>query len=73
MTGIYYVCALFSFYRYEIEGCEVVWAIKDETITATFIDAGAAQFFLPHLCDDKDQPRPKKRTKYSVGKSKHFN
>ena len=36
-------------FRYEVSGCEVVWAIKDKSIGHTFFDAGAATFFLPHL------------------------
>ena len=34
---------------YEVAGCEVVWAIRDDSISSTFFDAGAATFFLPHL------------------------
>jgi len=40
--------------RYEVSSCEVIWAIKHDTISATFFDAGAAQFFLPHLQDSSD-------------------
>jgi hypothetical protein len=36
-------------FRYEVGGCEVVWAIKDHSIGHTFFDEGAAVFFLPHL------------------------
>ncbi len=50
---------------YEIEGCEVVWAIKDASITNTFVDAGAAEFFLPQLVKDKVPAQgPLKRHKY---------
>lgn len=52
---------------HEIENCEVVWAIKDKSISATFVDAGAAEFFLPHLAGDKEvQEGPLKRLKYTV-------
>ena len=52
--------------RYEIEGCEVIWAIKDKSISSTFIDPGAATFFLPHLADDKTHiDKPSKRLKYT--------
>ncbi|KAG7320268.1 hypothetical protein KOW79_016121 [Hemibagrus wyckioides] len=34
---------------YEVEGCEVIWAIKDKAIGNTFFDAGAAQFLIPSL------------------------
>ena len=51
---------------YEIEGCEVVWVIKDTSISSTFVDAGAAEFFLPHLAKDKKQHEgPLKRHKYT--------
>jgi len=36
-------------YSYEVSGCEVVWAIRDDSISSTFFDAGAATFFMPHL------------------------
>ena len=35
-------------------GCEVMWAIKDQSITRTFFDEGAATFFLPHLAGGQD-------------------
>ena len=61
---------------YEIENCEILWAIKDETITHTFIDAGAATFFLPRLSKVKTKSedfRPVKRSKYEVaGECKNF-
>lgn len=42
-------------YRYEVEGCEVVWAVKDKAIGNTFFDAGAAQFLIPSLEADKPE------------------
>lgn len=30
---------------YELEAVDVVWAVKDDAITANFVDAGAAEFF----------------------------
>lgn len=36
-------------FRYEMHGCQVLWAIKDDAIGNTFFDEGAATFFLPHL------------------------
>lgn len=45
----------------------MIWAIKDESITSTFIDAGAAQFFLPQLSEDKKPSEPTvKRAKYRL-------
>lgn len=38
---------------YEVEGCEVIWAMKDKAIGNTFFDAGAAQFLVPSLDADK--------------------
>ncbi|XP_025099174.1 pyridine nucleotide-disulfide oxidoreductase domain-containing protein 1-like [Pomacea canaliculata] len=52
---------------YEIEGCEVIWAIKDKSIASTFVDEGAAQFFLPHLNSEKQQAHQiVKRQKFSI-------
>ncbi|XP_022107218.1 pyridine nucleotide-disulfide oxidoreductase domain-containing protein 1-like [Acanthaster planci] len=52
---------------YEIEGCQVVWAIKDDAISSTFVDAGAAEFFLPQLSAEKETAKgPLKRHKYTV-------
>lgn len=55
------------FSRYEVEGCEVIWAIKDKAIGNTFFDAGAAQFLIPSL----DAGRPErlvqcKRPRYTT-------
>ena len=46
---VYACILLYSMCRYEVKGCEVVWAIKDHSIGHTFFDEGAATFFLPHL------------------------
>lgn len=58
---------MFFFSRYEVEGCEVIWAIKDKAIGNTFFDAGAAQFLIPSL----DAGRPErlvqcKRPRYTT-------
>ena len=60
-------------YRYEVEGCEVIWAIKNKSITSTFVDTGAAAFFLPHLNEEKgEEEKTSKRLKYTVdGKVLH--
>ncbi|KAH6939306.1 hypothetical protein HPB50_016932 [Hyalomma asiaticum] len=34
---------------HEISGCQVLWAVRENSIGATFFDPGAAQFFLPQL------------------------
>ncbi|XP_068134136.1 pyridine nucleotide-disulfide oxidoreductase domain-containing protein 1 [Hyperolius riggenbachi] len=52
---------------YEIQGCQVVWAVKDKSIGNTFFDAGAAEFLIPQLRSDKpDTLLACKRTKYTV-------
>uniref|UniRef100_A0A8U8CJV3 Pyridine nucleotide-disulfide oxidoreductase domain-containing protein 1 n=1 Tax=Geospiza parvula TaxID=87175 RepID=A0A8U8CJV3_GEOPR len=52
---------------YEIQGCEVIWAIKDKAIGNTFFDAGAAEFLLPKLtAESQETPMECKRTKYTV-------
>ncbi|KAM4038074.1 pyridine nucleotide-disulfide oxidoreductase domain-containing protein 1 [Anomaloglossus baeobatrachus] len=52
---------------YEMEGCEVIWAIKDKSIGNTFFDAGAAEFLIPQLKSSKPQPPLTcKRTKYTT-------
>uniref|UniRef100_A0A3B4ZIR2 Pyridine nucleotide-disulfide oxidoreductase domain-containing protein 1 n=1 Tax=Stegastes partitus TaxID=144197 RepID=A0A3B4ZIR2_9TELE len=52
---------------YEVEGCEVIWAVKDKAIGNTFFDAGAAQFLIPSLEADKPEvAAPCKRTRYTT-------
>lgn len=54
-------------HRYEIQGCEVIWAIKDKAIGNTFFDAGAAEFLIPKLTAEKrETPIECKRTKYTT-------
>lgn len=56
-----------ALYRYEVEGCEVVWAVKDKAIGNTFFDAGAAQFLIPSLEADKpERAAPCKRPRYTT-------
>lgn len=52
---------------HEVEGCEVIWAIKDKSIGNTFFDAGAAQFLIPSLEADKPlKSVPCKRPRYTI-------
>ncbi|KAM6214676.1 pyridine nucleotide-disulfide oxidoreductase domain-containing protein 1 [Rhynchocyon petersi] len=52
---------------YEIEGCEVIWAIKDKAIGNTFFDAGAAEFFTSELIADKPEAKfAHRRTRYTT-------
>lgn len=63
-------------YSYEITGCEVVWTIRDDSISSTFFDVGAATFFLPHLEEqsvslsgvggEQVAKKPLKRSKYTL-------
>lgn len=60
--------------RYEVEGCEVIWAIKDKAIGNTFFDAGAAQFLIPSLeAEKKDRSLPCKRSRYTTDKTGGMN
>nr|XP_048288533.1 pyridine nucleotide-disulfide oxidoreductase domain-containing protein 1 isoform X2 [Myodes glareolus] len=53
--------------RYEIEGCEVIWAIKDKAIGNTFFDAGAAEFLISKLMSEKSEAKiAHRRTIYTV-------
>jgi len=54
-------------FRYEIEGCEIIWAIKDKAIGNTFFDAGAAEFLTSKLIAEKPEARiAHKRTRYTT-------
>ena len=54
---------------FKIQCCEVLWAIKDNSIISTFIDAGASRFLLPHmLCVEAKEDPLVKRAKYTVDK-----
>ena len=66
-------CLCFS-YRYELKGCEVIWAIKADTIGNVFLDKAAANFLLENLDNEADQqPRKSettifKRKKYTIAR-----
>ena len=57
---------------YELQAVDVIWAIKDDSIAATFVDAGAAEFFINDFHDKSDKCNkhntPTKRMKYTVSK-----
>nr|BAN20931.1 conserved hypothetical protein [Riptortus pedestris] len=56
---------------HEVEGMEIVWVIKDNHISATFIDPGAAEFFQSSLVkSDEDKTAPTKRMKFSLSNAK---
>lgn len=55
---------------HEIKGVEMIWVIKDKHISATFVDPGAAEFFLNKIYSKSDTPEnkdiPTKRMRYVV-------
>ncbi|XP_012280693.1 pyridine nucleotide-disulfide oxidoreductase domain-containing protein 1 [Orussus abietinus] len=56
---------------HEVEDVEVIWVIKDDHISATFVDPGAAEFFQDKLIkkdsyDHHAQSSPVKRMKYTI-------
>lgn len=60
---------------HEVEGVEIIWAIKDKHISATFVDPGAAQFFQSKLLRNEDKKMDEavtvKRLKFTVDKTEH--
>ncbi|XP_014468888.1 PREDICTED: pyridine nucleotide-disulfide oxidoreductase domain-containing protein 1 [Dinoponera quadriceps] len=60
---------------HEVKGVEMVWVIKDKHISATFVDPGAAEFFLSGISrSDKSEDlstdaQPTKRMRYVVSDS----
>lgn len=56
----------------ELEEVEIVWVIKDSSITSTFVDPGAAEFFLQSrklkVSDPDSKPQASKRLKYARSK-----
>ena len=55
---------------HEIKAVEMIWVIKDKHISATFVDPGAAEFFLNKISSKSDTPKnkdtPTKRMRYVV-------
>ena len=60
---------------HELQDIEIIWAIKDDSISATFVDCGAGQFFLDELNsttitttdeEDVDRKNVSKRTKFTA-------
>ncbi len=43
------------YYSYELDGCQVVWAIKDSYIGNAFFDESAAKFFISQLNSNSEQ------------------
>ena len=55
-------------YRYGLRNVDIIWAVKHSSISATFFDAGAAQFFLPELMHPShgNEATASKRLKYTT-------
>lgn len=56
---------------HEVKGVEIIWVIKDKHISATFVDPGAAEFFLNKVYSKSDtksenKDMPTKRMRYVV-------
>lgn len=57
---------------HEVKGVEIVWVIKDKHISATFVDPGAAEFFLNKISSKSDESQelnkdiPTKRMRYVI-------
>lgn len=54
---------------HELRGVGVIWVVKDDSIAATFVDAGAGEFLLAELNKDKNgdggEETVTKRMKYT--------
>lgn len=57
---------------HEVKGIEMIWVIKDKHISATFVDPGAAEFFLSRVSSKSDtseeigEDKPTKRMRYVI-------
>lgn len=53
---------------HELINIEIIWAIKDKHVSATFVDPGASQFFQHRLLkvDVPEKPTVVKRMKYTI-------
>lgn len=60
---------------HEVKGVEMIWVIKDKHISATFVDPGAAEFFLDrissksNISENLNKDLPTKRMRYVVSDS----
>ena len=61
---------------YELNDVDVIWAVKDSSISSVFVDPGAGEFLLKRLHEGKsEEKKPVKRMKFSVtkeGDSRHL-
>lgn len=57
---------------YKVKNIEIHWVIKDNYISSTFIDPGAAEFFQPSLMEgDIMEPTVSKRIRYQEDEELH--
>ncbi|CAL7943251.1 unnamed protein product [Xylocopa violacea] len=59
---------------HEVDGLEIIWVIKDKHISATFVDPGAAEFFMDKLYKTDTLANPNlravtKRMRYTVSET----
>lgn len=56
---IFLCCYIHLVYSYELKNVEIIWAIRHSSISATFFDEGAAEFFKPMLFSGKTNEKRK--------------
>ena len=57
---------------YELDKVDVIWAVKDSSISSVFVDAGAGEFLVKKLVNNESgnsESKATKRMKYSVNKT----
>ena len=47
---------------YELKNCHIIWAVKDQAISATFFDAATANFFVPKLTFNKSNAEQSRKS-----------
>ena len=60
---------------YELDNVQIVWAVKDSSISSVFVDAGAGEFLLKKINSSGTETKPEdvtpvKRMKYTVNSNK---
>ena len=57
---------------HELKGVEVVWAIKDDSIAATFVDAGAGEFLFGELNKEMEEDEQRSERDGGAGLTKRM-
>lgn len=52
---------------HELKGVDIVWIIKDDSVNATFVDAGAGQFFFDELSQSESSQSETSQNETSPG------